>query len=245
MAFVSPYLVKKVLLFHNRLSAELKLGEDTVGRDEYLYSCRPLLDMAGTLVFVSESKRDDWGLASGNVIMPGVDPDEFLPYEGSQKAVLRVANQIRERTAMLGYSVQEEICQGLPSLLIGENPTVENSNIAKSFDDLKAAYSRNRVYLNTTNDLYEDGYNLAMLEAMCSGMPIVSTANSTSPITDGAEGFISDDIDYLRSGIKELLGDIKLARQMGAKAKETVIERFGINDFVDAWDRAFEETCHA
>ncbi len=244
MVFVAPYPVRAVLLFHNRLSTELKLGDDTVDRDEYLESLRPLADRADRLLFVSESKRVDWGFNRGDVILPGVDLDDFLPYTGAGRSILRVGNWIRERDAMLGYSIQEEICDGFDHRLIGYNPTLPNAEMAESFYQLKAAYSQNRLYLNTTVDRYEDGYNLAMLEAMATGMPIVSTVNATSPITDGAEGYISDDIEYLRSRIGELMSDINLAKRIGANAKERLNEKFGIKSFIDSWNEIFESTCY-
>ena len=51
-------------------------------------------------------------------------------------------------------------------------------------------YCLQRVYLNTLVEDYEDGYNLALLEAMSAGMPVISIANKTSPIENGVNGYI-------------------------------------------------------
>jgi tetratricopeptide (TPR) repeat protein/glycosyltransferase involved in cell wall biosynthesis/ubiquinone/menaquinone biosynthesis C-methylase UbiE len=85
---------------------------------------------------------------------------------------------------------------------------------------------------------YEDGYNLSMLEAMATGMPVLSLANPTSPITDGEDGFISDDIQQLRRSAKLLLDDVNLAKTVGAKARTTVETKFPISFFVARWEKA-------
>ncbi len=125
---------------------------------------------------------------------------------------------------------------------MGINPTIPNTKLAKSFDELRDHFSRYRVYLNTTVEQYEDGYNLSMLEAMATGMPVISTANQSSPIKDGVNGFISNDISYLRQWTKVLLEDVSLAREMGKEARKTVEALFSQNAFLKKWDRIFHET---
>ena len=53
------------------------------------------------LVFISESKRADWGLA-GRVILPGIDLEDYGGYHGRDVRVLRVGNFMRQRDIMLG-----------------------------------------------------------------------------------------------------------------------------------------------
>ena len=37
---------------------------------------------------------------------------------------------------------------------------------------------------------------MSLLEAMATGMPVISTSNKTSPIINEVNGFISNDIKY-------------------------------------------------
>jgi len=233
--------VPKIMVFHNKLSTEIALGGNQVNRDKYLNDLRNLLDNIPHLhlVFVSESKRADWGLP-GQVITPGIGLDEYRGYEGTEPKVLRVGNFIKERDIMMGFSAQEQILFGIPSTLLGLNPTVPGAKISNSWEDLKQHYRSHRVYLNTTVEGWEDGYNLAMLEAMATGMPVVSTANSTSPVVDGYNGYISDDLKYLREKILYLLEDREEAVRLGKNARKTVEERFNINDFVAKWREVME-----
>ncbi|MFO7974020.1 MAG: glycosyltransferase, partial [Candidatus Hydrogenedentota bacterium] len=78
-------------------------------------------------------------------------------------------------------------------------------------------------------------YNLAMLEAMATGMPVVSLANPTSPLTDGEDGFLSYEAEVLRGHINNLLEDVSLAREIGARGKETVAREFPIELFAEQW----------
>jgi len=229
--------VPKILVLHNRLSTSLALGNNEDQRDEIcakmsgeLFAATPNL----RLVFISETKRDDWGLA-GAVITPGIDPAEYGGYRGEVPRALRVGNHLRERDLMLGYSHQEAMLQGLPSTVLGMNPAIPGSRVSSSFDDLREHYRSHRLFLNTTVDGREDGYNLAMLEAMATGMPVVSTANATSPISDGENGYISADFDELHERVRELLSDREKARQLGEKSRQTVRDQFPIDRFVENW----------
>jgi glycosyltransferase involved in cell wall biosynthesis len=80
-----------------------------------------------------------------------------------------------------------------------------------------------------------------MLEAMGTGMPIVCTAHPTSPIKDGYNGFISDDLDYLRKMVIRLLEDRDLATTLGGNARKTAIDDFGIQAFRRRWKQVFLE----
>jgi len=239
---VSESPIPKVLLHHNNISIEAGVFEKN--KQEELR--RKLNDIYRgtknlTLLFVSEAKKKDWGL-DGEIIPPGIDPSEHGGYTGVIQRVLRVGNGLKERDIMLGYSVQERLVDGFPSTVLGLNPAIRDSILPKDWDDLKRHMMCHRLYLNTTLYPYEDGYNLAMLEAMATGMPVVSIENPTSPLEDGVNGFISFDENYLREKIEELFRNKKLAQVMGEKARETVFSRFPIDNFIRNWRRVLGDS---
>ncbi|MBI4687000.1 MAG: glycosyltransferase [Nitrospirae bacterium] len=242
ISFIGARSIPKILVFHNKFTCENALGGNRQERAGYLSQCRQLLDIAGnpTLIFISEMKKDDWGFA-GEVILPGIDPGEYGGYRGNEEKVLRIGNGLIERDIMLGYSIQERLLKGIPSTVLGLNYSIPQSIIPKDWEGLKEFMRSHRLYLNTTLYPYEDGYNLSMLEAMATGMPVVSIANPTSPIEDGINGFISDDEGYLRERIEELLRNPSLAMQIGQKARETVIEKFPIEKFISEWKRVLDD----
>ena len=237
---VKDYLLPKILVFHNRLTTEIELGKGRVDREEYLAKIQPVFKQVKK-VFISQSKKRDWGM-DGRVILPGLDVSEYDPYTGENPGVLRVGNLFKERDLMLGYSASQEIVEGFPRVTLGMNPSIPSSRLSRGFQDLKDHYSQCRMFLNTTVDGYEDGYNLAMLEAMATGMPVISTFNRTSPIENGVNGYISHDIEELRSAVAELLRSPEKAREMGQKARETVQTRFGMTAFLKSWGEVIHET---
>ncbi len=237
---LKDYTLPKILVFHNRLTTEIELGNDRVNREEYLKKIQPFFKLVKK-VFISKSKQQDWGM-DGKVIRPGLDVSEFDAYTGKNPSILRVANLFKERDLMLGYSASQQIVESFSTVTLGMNPSIPSSRLSQGFQDLKDHYSHCRVFLNTTVEGYEDGYNLAMLEAMATGMPIISTFNRTSPIENGVNGYISDDIEILRSCVAELLSDSGKAREMGRKAKETVQSQFGSTAFLKSWTEVIQET---
>ncbi len=238
---IEEYAVGKVLVFHNKLSTELALGGRLDQRDAVLAGYRRLLAAEPQFqpVFISEGKRADWGLA-GEVIRPGIPPADYGGYEGHERRVLRVGNLMKARDLMLGYSIQREVLRDIPSTLLGLNEPEPGGRFSESWDDLRACFRSHRLFLNTTVEPYEDGYNLAMLEAMATGMPVVSLSNSTSPIVDGVNGYASADRGELRSKVAALMADRDLAARLGRAARDTVASEFPIERFAASWNGLLE-----
>jgi len=244
LLWAQDYAVPKILVFHNRLASELALSgnpdRDTFRRDvvDVVVGTRDV-----TLIFISDSKQRDWDLP-GYVVTPGIDVGEYGGYHGADARVLRVGNFMRRRDVMLGHTAQLEILGDRPSTLLGLNEPQDGGRFTRSWDDLKEHFQSHRVFLNTTVEAYEDGYNLSMLEAMSTGMPIVSTANGSSPIVDGVNGFISDDRAYLSARIDDLLADRNLAHRLGAAARETVARAYPQDAFVLKWNALLARATH-
>ena len=233
--------VPKILVLHNQLTTEIALGGHTVDPAAHRAELETLVAATPDLrlVFISERKQRDWALP-GRVIAPGIDLTDYGGYAGDAAAVLRVGNFMRRRDLMLGFTAQQEILAGLPSTLLGLNEPEDGGRFTTSWDDLRACFRSHRVYLNTTVEGYEDGYNLSMLEAMATGMPVVATANATSPIRDGENGYVSEDRAYLTACLRRLLDDRDLATQLGQTARDTVSQQFPIAGFVHGWNAALE-----
>jgi len=227
----------RILVCHNRrtfLNTTIQLERPGANP---LETFDRLLDFLGgrfEFVFISESKRADYGRA-GRVILPGIDLDEWGGYEGGDAQVFRIGNTMRQRTLMFDFDLQERVCAGLPSRVVGVNADVPGAQPADSFEELQRIYRNGRCLLHVSQEAYEDGYNLTMLEAMATGMPVVALANATSPIVDGVNGFVSPDEAVLHDRLAQLLADASLARQIGAAGRQRVSELFPLKAFVTAW----------
>lgn len=99
------------------------------------------------------------------------------------------------------------------------------------------------VYLMTSE--YE-GLPVALLEAMCAHLPVVSTRVGGVPeaITDSVEGFLSPfgDMDALAGNVMRLISDSGLRKKMGEKGFERVVSDFNLKDRVKKTEEVYAGT---
>jgi glycosyltransferase involved in cell wall biosynthesis len=244
---VTGIRASKIMVFHNLISTEIELARSAslpfIPKKEYISQLRSIIDDQTQIVFISELKRADIASENGitgKVILPGIDLTEYENYQGGARRILRVGNFFTGRNIMLGQSIAAAATKDLPVTVLGINPEIPGARLSTSWEDLKEHFRSHRVYLNTTVHPYEDGYNLSMLEAMATGMPVVSLRNPTSPIESGINGFTAKNSDEMKEKLLKLLNDHNLARHLGAQARKTVEARFPLSRFIDAWNETFE-----
>jgi len=232
---VATAKASRILVCHNRLS--FLRTTIPVDNPEGVTAFQLLVDQLPhffEFVFISETKQRDYGIP-GRVILPGFDVEAWGGYRGEIPRIIRVGNTMRQRDRMFDVDFQEACCAGLDSRVVGVNPLIPGSEPSRSFADLKEIYRSHRCLLHVSREEYEDGYNLAMLEAMACGMPVAALANATSPITNEQDGFVSADSAVLRGYLARLLEDPAYARAIGAQGRETVARKFPLSAFVAKW----------
>lgn len=230
----------KILVLHVNLAArasEERGAPPVASMQQQLQSY--LTAVSAIAVAVSETKARSWG-QSCSVIRPCADPDEYRDFEGGEPVALRVANQVSDRPRRFAWDAHLEIVRGHATKLLGHNPGIDGSAPAGSWDDLKASYRQHRAYVHTAGVGLDDGYNLAVVEAMMTGMPVVSLAGSESPVVDGVTGYVSADVARLNGQLGQLLCRPELARQLGQRAREVALDVFSVAGFVSGWSRAIE-----
>ena len=188
----------------------------------------------GEIVIISEMKKSSWSLEA-TVITGAVDPQDYQGYTGEISSGLRIANHVHLKREYLNWDLHEAVFSDLPCRLVGVNPEIEGAGPSEGWEDLKALYRGHRFIVHTAAVGMEDGYNLALLEAMATGMPVITNDHPTSPVRNGVDGFRSNDIGALKDGAKQLLDDPELSRKMGAAARERALELFPMHAFVSAW----------
>lgn len=190
------------------------------------------------VVFISPYARCDWGL-DGTTIDQGIPLDEMEPYQGTEPSLLVVGNMLhREHFA---FDELMKIQEQVPVRVVGANPDVPASRPSKNWDELRSLYSRYRAYLNLTREP-EAGHNLALLEAMASGMPAISLKHPFTPIRDGENGFLVGSVAEAVERAKHLLADHELARRLGRCAQDTIRREFSLNAFRGRWDEVLAES---
>lgn len=189
-----------------------------------------------TPVAISALKARSWG-----VPLPPLTPAiEVEAYELGGLEIgrgVRVVNHVLRRRHILNWALHQEAFDGLPLTLIGRNPGVWAAERARSWDHLKQLLGSHRFIVHTVDAALEDGYNLAMLEGMASGLPVIGTPHPSSPVVHGVNGFLSADPMALRAFAEQLLADRELARRMGRAAREAVREAFPVTTFVESFEK--------
>jgi glycosyltransferase involved in cell wall biosynthesis len=88
-------------------------------------------------------------------------------------------------------------------------------------------------------------FPLAVLEAMATGIPVISTGVGSVPeiIENGVDGLIidSEDTDGLVKAIETIAGDEDRAAVMGARARVKAEDRFSVTGMVRSYAEMFEE----
>jgi glycosyltransferase involved in cell wall biosynthesis len=89
-----------------------------------------------------------------------------------------------------------------------------------------------------------EGFPNALLEAMGTGLPCVATDCPSGPreITrDGTDALlvVPDDPAALEVALARLMGDAKLRRDLGERARESVKERYSLPAVLRTWDAIF------
>ena len=229
-----------ILVIHSTLERRaLEESSDVNPQDmkETLHKYLKLI--GGHAVALSILKGKSWDFTE-DIIPCAVDVDDYLPFSGQKSSGLRICNFIESRKIILLWDFYEKAFDGIPVRLVGHNPNIPGVEAANSWDHLKRIMQSHRFYIHTANPGIEDGYNMASLEAMAAGMPVLGNRHPTSPIEHGVNGFLSDDPAELHKYANMLLEDKILATMMGQKARKTAIEQFSMTRFKEAFLRSIE-----
>lgn len=194
------------------------------------------------LVHVTHFNRLMWnsGTTPTRVIEHGVLPLSPARYSGHLERGVVVVNNLESRGRRLGLDVYREAAQRVPLALFGMNSTAVGGAGEIANVRLPEVMAEHRFFFNP---IRYTSLGLAIIEAMMVGLPIVALATTelVTVIRNGENGFIDTDLDALVGRMNELLADPGLARRLGAAARATAVERFGIERFITDWEATLAE----
>ena len=229
----------RLLVLHSTYEGRIAAEGAQVDPAQLRATLRRYLDLVGGhAVAVSAMKSVD-GFPP-QVVTAGVDIDDYPPRAGDTAAGLRIANHIAQKKEVLAWDFHELAFEGLPVTLVGHNPELPGVAPARDWEHLKALLSRHRFYVHTADPRYEDGFNMAMLEAMAAGLPVIGNRHPSSPIEHGVSGLLAETPSELRAHAERLLAEPDFAREMGEKARETIARDFPLSKFASGLHAAIE-----
>jgi len=230
----------RILVLHLPVEARIVEEKATVTAEQARRALRRYTGLVGVhVVAVSAFKGRSWGFAE-DVVLFGIDPAEYLPHTGQFACGLRISNFIEGRRQFLLWDFHQRAFEGIPMMLVGHNPGMLEASPSENWGHLKRMLSSYRFYVHTADPRLEDGYNMATIEAMAAGLPVLGNCHPTSPVQHGVSGFLSDDPQEVRRFARLLLTDRQLAADMGRRARKLVSDRFSLATFRDAFARSIE-----
>lgn len=149
---------------------------------------------------------------------------------------LVVANNIATRGRRLGADVFLRLREQVPLTLVGMGSLGLGGHGEVPNAELPSFMSQYRFFFNP---IRYTSLGLSVIEAMQVGLPIVGLATTEMPnvIVNGVNGWLDSRPDRLVEVMRHLIADPALARKWGLKARETALQRFGIDRFIADWDR--------
>jgi glycosyltransferase involved in cell wall biosynthesis len=230
----------RILVLHETIEGAAREQALSVPRHQFRDAVAQFVRLTGThTVAVSELKARSWRCAN-DIVPSSANAEDYLPWCGDLAKGLRVANHVVRRPHTLLWNFHMEAFQEFPVTLVGRNPGWEGVKPAANWADLKETFRRHRFYIHTADPEMEDGYNMAMLEAMAAGLPVVGNRHPTSPIEHGVSGFLSNDPAELRGYARRLLDDRELAGRMGRAAQKLEADKFSGAKFREGFSLAIE-----
>jgi glycosyltransferase involved in cell wall biosynthesis len=181
----------------------------------------------------------DCGAARTRVVEHGiVDPGER--YTGELERVAVVVNEARRRGRVTGTDLLPRFAEVAPLDLFGIDSASTPWGVEDlPWTDLHAEIARRRVYLHP---IRWTSLGLSLLESMHLGMPVVALATTeVREAVPDAAGFVSNRLDVLEDGLRELLADPAQARERGRAARAAARARYGIERFTADWEALLAE----
>lgn len=175
--------------------------------------------------------------------------DEFGGWTGERKWVMTVAQSFMKRGEHLGYHLYDKITHGFERKVYGtENENLQEVNGGvPSYEELKDLYRQSRVFFYYGTQ--PAPYTMSFVEAFLTGTPIVAVGRTLRDthlyrwphyeipdiISNGVNGFVSDNIEELRGYIDLLLTDDETAKRISDAGRETSIRLFSRYGRMPEW----------
>jgi glycosyltransferase involved in cell wall biosynthesis len=180
----------------------------------------------------------DTGSTDTRVIEHGV-VDPGYRYTGELARAAVAINEPVRRGRVTGTDLLPRLNGDVPLDLFGmgadELGGIDDVPQSRLHDEL----ARRRVYLHP---IRWTSLGLTLLEAMHLGMPVVALATTeVAEAVPPAAGVVSNRVESLRRGLRELVQDPDRARECGHRARDAALDRYGIDRFLADWDTTLEE----
>jgi glycosyltransferase involved in cell wall biosynthesis len=174
------------------------------------------------------------------VIEHGVMVPSGVFYQGTLERGVVVVNHLARRGRRLGGDIFETARRQVALDLVGMGAE-EMGGLGEVLHAQLPAFVADYRFL--FHPIRYTSLGLAVIEAMMVGVPIIGLAATelATVIGNGESGYVDTNVAALIERMRELLRDPAEARRLGGNARRTALERFGMQRFIDDWDRALRD----
>jgi len=165
----------------------------------------------------------------------GLDPEAYGPWTGEDRRVLSIIHTYKQRG--WHYKQYLEAMADVPHLHVDH---LDETQEKFSYEGIQELFRKSRVYLHDG----EQEYTITLIEAMMTGMPIVSfrLPGIERYVIDGENGFVCDGAAQVRDRCRMLLSDDALAQKMGAASRAIAMRDYGEAEWRRRWIEIIDRT---
>lgn len=224
----------------------------TIGQSTFAIEARMAKYVAEGLEIIRYSPREreiDGFSGQSNIIRFYKDPSEFGPYTGTDQEIITFAQHMIARGEHCHFDTFQKVTEGFNAHVYG--PKNEEAGALNggflTYEQMREKMRTARVYFYTGTQ--PASYTLNFIEAWMSGIPIVAvgpdignslhiigdTYEIPDLITNGVDGYVSDDYAALRHHLEILYNNPAQATQIGIAGRKKAIEVFGMETIKEQW----------
>lgn len=175
------------------------------------------------------------------VIRFGKYPGDYGPWIGDQAVVGNVTQHMAQRGDSVGFSFWTEATRGLPVKPAGPGSELIGGTGALSYDEMREYLRHIRCYLYTGTQ--PASYTLGLIEAMLTGVPVISIGPEAfgpgyvADLFEGHEiaGLAVDEPGYAADALDDLLGNAEAAAILGASQRQNALDLFDVGKVGQQW----------
>jgi trehalose synthase len=161
--------------------------------------------------------------------------DRWKDPAGVIEAFRRAQQQVDCTLVLLGSAAVDDPEAGL--VLESIQSSIDDRILVLSVDDPSLVNALQREAAVVLQKSTREGFGMTVTEAMWKGAAVIggNVGGIRRQITDGENGFLVDSVEQAADRIALLLKDETLRKRLGARARESVRQRYLLSHLVEDW----------